>query len=49
VWPKKCQGDNQKWLPRNGCDGRLLITKFNNDNLGEFGAESETRNNGITA
>ena len=32
---------NQKWWPRNGCDGRLINDKnFNNDNSDEFGAKS---------
>ena len=27
---------NQRWRPRNDCDGRLMAKNFNNNNSGEF-------------
>ena len=38
--PKKTVVKKPKWQPRYGCDRRLKAKILNNDNSGEFGAES---------
>ena len=46
--PQKGYGEkdvNPRWRPRNGCDGRLMVKIFNNDNLGEFFAKTKWHKN----